>query len=215
MLVGVTLAAGVATWALSPIKFQADMGVLLAFMFVWNMVGAVVLIPALSYYLLNPARKRRRPRRSCRPDGDRQQPAARCRGGRRCRPPPLPSARRLRHRCAARPSESAPRRCASWTPARADAARTVLLFNGIGTRLETAAPFIAGFRAHARDRLRRAGRRRVAGPVAAVPAERGRAPGRSAARPSRGRGRRRGRRLVGRRSGTGVRAAPPGSAAAR
>jgi hypothetical protein len=26
-----------------------------------------------------------------------------------------------------------------------DAARTVLLFNGIGTRLETAAPFIAGF----------------------------------------------------------------------
>ena len=54
---GVTLAAGVATWALSPIKFQADMGVLLAFMFVWNMVGAVVLIPALSHYLLNPARK--------------------------------------------------------------------------------------------------------------------------------------------------------------
>jgi len=33
------------------------MGVLLAFMFVWNMVGAVVLIPALSYYLLNPGRK--------------------------------------------------------------------------------------------------------------------------------------------------------------
>jgi predicted RND superfamily exporter protein len=52
VLVGVTLAAGVATWVLSPIKFQADMGVLLAFMFVWNMVGAVVLIPALSYFLL-------------------------------------------------------------------------------------------------------------------------------------------------------------------
>jgi predicted RND superfamily exporter protein len=52
VLVGVTLAAGVATWALSPIKFQADMGVLLAFMFVWNMVGAVVLIPALSRFLL-------------------------------------------------------------------------------------------------------------------------------------------------------------------
>ena len=51
-LVGVTLAAGVATWALSPIKFQADMGVLLAFMFVWNMVGAVLLIPALSHFLL-------------------------------------------------------------------------------------------------------------------------------------------------------------------
>ncbi|MBS0441605.1 MAG: MMPL family transporter [Proteobacteria bacterium] len=52
VLVGVTLAAGVATWALSPIKFQADMGVLLAFMFVWNMVGAVVMIPALSRFLL-------------------------------------------------------------------------------------------------------------------------------------------------------------------
>jgi uncharacterized protein len=58
VLVGVTLAAGVATWALSPIKFQADMGVLLAFMFVWNMVGAVVLIPALSYYLLPSGRAR-------------------------------------------------------------------------------------------------------------------------------------------------------------
>jgi predicted RND superfamily exporter protein len=52
VLVGVTLAAGVATWALSPIKFQADMGVLLAFMFLWNMVSAVVLIPALSHFLL-------------------------------------------------------------------------------------------------------------------------------------------------------------------
>lgn len=52
VLVGVTLAAGVATWALSPIKFQGDMGLLLAFMFIWNMVGAVVLIPALSHFLL-------------------------------------------------------------------------------------------------------------------------------------------------------------------
>jgi predicted RND superfamily exporter protein len=58
VLVGVTLAAGVATWALSPIKFQADMGILLAFMFIWNMVGAVVLIPALSYYLLPSGRTR-------------------------------------------------------------------------------------------------------------------------------------------------------------
>ncbi|MDM0022464.1 efflux RND transporter permease subunit [Variovorax saccharolyticus] len=51
-LVGVTLAAGVVTWVFSPIKFQADMGILLTFMFVWNMVGALVLIPALSYFLL-------------------------------------------------------------------------------------------------------------------------------------------------------------------
>jgi len=53
VLVGVTLAAGVITWAWSPIKFQADMGILLAFMFIWNMIGAVVLIPALSHFLLN------------------------------------------------------------------------------------------------------------------------------------------------------------------
>jgi hypothetical protein len=45
----------VATWIFSPIKFQADMGVLLAFMFVWNMVGALLLLPALAYFLL-PAR---------------------------------------------------------------------------------------------------------------------------------------------------------------
>lgn len=51
-LVGVTLAAGVLTWAWSPIKFQADMGILLTFMFVWNMIGALVLIPALSHFLL-------------------------------------------------------------------------------------------------------------------------------------------------------------------
>lgn len=54
MLTGATLAVGVAIWAFSPIKFQADMGILLAFMFVWNMLGALVLIPALSYFLLSP-----------------------------------------------------------------------------------------------------------------------------------------------------------------
>jgi len=51
-LVGATMAAGVVTWAWSPIKFQADMGILLTFMFLWNMIGALVLIPALSHFLL-------------------------------------------------------------------------------------------------------------------------------------------------------------------
>ncbi|MES2153395.1 MAG: MMPL family transporter [Pseudomonadota bacterium] len=51
-LVGVTLAAGVVCWAWSPIKFQADMGILLTFMFSLNMVGALVLAPALSHFLL-------------------------------------------------------------------------------------------------------------------------------------------------------------------
>lgn len=52
LLTGVTLAAGVATWVASPIKFQADMGLLLAFMFLWNMLGALVLVPALGHFLL-------------------------------------------------------------------------------------------------------------------------------------------------------------------
>jgi len=51
-LVGVTLGAGVITWAFSPIKFQADMGILLTFMFLWNMAGALILVPALSHFLL-------------------------------------------------------------------------------------------------------------------------------------------------------------------
>jgi predicted RND superfamily exporter protein len=52
MLTGITLAIGVATWAFSPIKFQADMGILLAFMFVWNMLGALILLPALARFLM-------------------------------------------------------------------------------------------------------------------------------------------------------------------
>ena len=55
VLTGVTLGIAVATWAFSPIKFQADMGVLLAFMFVWNMLGALILLPALAHFLLRPA----------------------------------------------------------------------------------------------------------------------------------------------------------------
>ena len=54
MLTGLTLALAVGTWFFSPIKFQADMGILLAFMFLWNMVGALVLLPALARWLLRP-----------------------------------------------------------------------------------------------------------------------------------------------------------------
>lgn len=57
MLTGVTLAVGVVTWVVSPIKFQADMGLLLAFMFLWNMLGALVLLPALAHFLLAPRRR--------------------------------------------------------------------------------------------------------------------------------------------------------------
>lgn len=55
-LIGVTLAAGVVTWAFSPIKFQADMGILLTFMFIWNMFGSLILMPALAVFLIKPAK---------------------------------------------------------------------------------------------------------------------------------------------------------------
>jgi uncharacterized protein len=45
---GVTLAIGVITWIFSPLKFQADMGILLTFMFLVNMLGAILLLPAIA-----------------------------------------------------------------------------------------------------------------------------------------------------------------------
>ena len=49
---GFTLAAGVGTWMFSALQFQADMGLLLAFIFLANMVGAIVLLPALVRWLV-------------------------------------------------------------------------------------------------------------------------------------------------------------------
>ena len=46
-----TLSIGVATWAFSALKFQADMGLLLAFMFMVNMIMAITLLPALAVML--------------------------------------------------------------------------------------------------------------------------------------------------------------------
>ncbi|QGX40954.1 efflux RND transporter permease subunit [Permianibacter aggregans] len=51
LFTGLTLAIGVATWMLSALQFQADMGSLLTFMFLLNMLGAVLLLPALASYL--------------------------------------------------------------------------------------------------------------------------------------------------------------------
>ena len=59
MLMGLTLSAAVATWAFSPIKFQADMGIMLAFMFLWNMLGTMILLPSLACYLIKPRIKQR------------------------------------------------------------------------------------------------------------------------------------------------------------
>lgn len=55
---GLTLGAGVGTWAWSALKFQADMGVLLSFMFLVNMLAAIALLPALALWLYRPSRSR-------------------------------------------------------------------------------------------------------------------------------------------------------------
>lgn len=48
----VALSLSVGFWIFSHIKFQSDMGILLTFMFLWNMVGAIWLLPALAYFIL-------------------------------------------------------------------------------------------------------------------------------------------------------------------
>jgi predicted RND superfamily exporter protein len=51
---GITLAIGVATWVFSPLKFQADIGIMLTFMFLVNMLAAIILLPALAAWLMHP-----------------------------------------------------------------------------------------------------------------------------------------------------------------
>jgi hypothetical protein len=48
----VTMTIAVGTWYFSDLKFQADMGLLLAFMFLVNVFGALLLAPALAAYLV-------------------------------------------------------------------------------------------------------------------------------------------------------------------
>ncbi|MEJ2094985.1 MAG: MMPL family transporter, partial [Gammaproteobacteria bacterium] len=48
----ITLTIGVMTWIFSPLKFQADMGILLMFMFFVNMLGASFLLPALATLII-------------------------------------------------------------------------------------------------------------------------------------------------------------------
>ncbi|MCU7554165.1 MMPL family transporter [Alteromonas sp. ASW11-19] len=51
LFTGITLAIGVSTWVFSSLKFQMDMGILLTFMFVVNMLGAIIVLPALARFL--------------------------------------------------------------------------------------------------------------------------------------------------------------------
>ena len=49
---GVALGLGVGTWLFSALQFQADMGILLVFMFTANMFGAILVMPALAHFLV-------------------------------------------------------------------------------------------------------------------------------------------------------------------
>ncbi len=51
IITGLTLAIAVSTWIFSDLQFQADMGILLTFMFLVNMIGAITLLPALAAVL--------------------------------------------------------------------------------------------------------------------------------------------------------------------
>ncbi len=51
LITGITLAIGVSTWFFSDLKFQVDMGILLTFMFLVNMLAAVIVLPALAALL--------------------------------------------------------------------------------------------------------------------------------------------------------------------
>ena len=44
------LASGVAMWIFSKLQFQRDMGILLVFGFTANMIGAIVVLPALAHF---------------------------------------------------------------------------------------------------------------------------------------------------------------------
>jgi hypothetical protein len=48
----ITMSVSVGTWAFSALKFQADMGILLAFLFLVNMLGAIFVLPALAAFLI-------------------------------------------------------------------------------------------------------------------------------------------------------------------
>ena len=51
LFTGLTLAIGVSTWIFSALQYQADMGIMLTFMFLVNMLGAIFLLPALAALL--------------------------------------------------------------------------------------------------------------------------------------------------------------------
>nr|MBV6629423.1 MMPL family transporter [Oceanococcus sp. HetDA_MAG_MS8] len=54
VFIGISLGLSVATWLMSELQFQIDMGIMLIFMFTANMFGAIMILPALARFLLKP-----------------------------------------------------------------------------------------------------------------------------------------------------------------
>jgi predicted RND superfamily exporter protein len=54
---GVALSIGVVTWLWSDLQFQADMGLLMVFMFLANMLGALFVLPALARFFAKPTKQ--------------------------------------------------------------------------------------------------------------------------------------------------------------
>jgi predicted RND superfamily exporter protein len=59
MFTATTMAVGVGTWTFSALKFQADMGLIMALMFLINMLGALLLLPSIAALLLGDQAKRK------------------------------------------------------------------------------------------------------------------------------------------------------------
>jgi len=57
LITGITLAIGVSTWFFSELKFQVDMGILLTFMFLVNMLAAIIVLPAIATFLWSDQKK--------------------------------------------------------------------------------------------------------------------------------------------------------------
>jgi uncharacterized protein len=53
LFTALTMTISVATWYFSALKFQADMGILLGFMFLVNVFGAILLAPAIAAYIVS------------------------------------------------------------------------------------------------------------------------------------------------------------------
>jgi predicted RND superfamily exporter protein len=56
---GLALAIGTGMWVFSDLKFQADMGLLLTFMFLVNMLAAIVIMPAMARWFFHHHTRRR------------------------------------------------------------------------------------------------------------------------------------------------------------